>query len=88
MNNSSISDQIRALREAKVQRKAVELQEKELIKELRKQQKQKVDKVSIADLATLLASSTQAVLNAAKDYQEKGFSVKIETDEKTDLKPI
>ena len=53
---------------------------KKALKEAAK--KQKLDVVAIANT---LASVTQSVLDAQKAYEEKGFIVEIEIDEKTKL---
>ena len=54
--------------------------QKKLIKE--EARKQRVDVVAIAQS---LAPATQSVFDAQKAYEEKGFFVDIETDEKTGL---
>ena len=53
---------------------------KKALKEAAK--KQKLDVVAIAQTLTL---ATQSVLDAQKAYEEKGFIVEIEIDEKTKL---
>jgi hypothetical protein len=59
--------------------KQIKDQKKVIKAEVRKQ------RIDVAAIAQTLTPATQSVLDAQKAYEEKGFYVEIETDEKTGL---
>ncbi len=76
MSELSYSDKIVAL---KAEQKRISDEIKKAKSEARKQ------RTDVIAIAQTLAPATQSVLDAVKAYEEKGFFVDIETDEKTGL---